>query len=216
MVVLALQTSQWVPGAVVRVYEVEASQAASYALIGASLWSSGPSRTSTTGAPVVLAEQPKTTARLIATYDQGPMTDQLATAGHTFARLADAYGWVDITRFRLPGGTDDRAALAALIAHELYGSNHAGGEPGTDPARHGPYWRDRITPDSFDRVSTATAEAELPASADLHGYVSAATRVYRLRDLSEAVHDWGWVLWEFQEFVLIGQDEVVLVIAAID
>lgn len=144
------------------------------------------------------------------------MTDQLASAGHTFARLADACGWVDITRFRLPGATDDRAALAALIAHELYGSNHAGGEPGADPERHGPYWRHRITPDSFDRVSAVTAEAELPASAELQQHLRAATRVYRLRDLSEAVHDWGWVLWEFQEFVLIGPDEVVLVIAAID
>jgi hypothetical protein len=144
------------------------------------------------------------------------MTHQLAPAGHTFVRLADTHGWVSVTRFRLPGKIDDRSAIAALIEHDLYGSDHAGGEPGADPARHGPYWRALITPDSFDRVDASTAQAELPASTELREHLHTAQRVYRLRDLSEAVHDWGWVLWEFQEFVLIGQDEVTLVIAAID
>jgi hypothetical protein len=140
---------------------------------------------------------------------------QAVPAGHTIARHAG--GWVDITRFLLPDDFDDRSVLAALIGHEVYGSNHAGGAPATDPARHGPYWRDHVTPDSFDRVDVSTAEAELPACAEVQREVLAAQRVYRLRELGgEAVHDFGWVLWEFQEFVLLGPREVVLVIAAID
>jgi hypothetical protein len=143
------------------------------------------------------------------------MNLQAAPAGHTIVRHAN--GWVDITRFTLPGDADDRSVLAALIAHDVYGCDHAGGEPGTDPARHGPYWRDLITPESFERVDVSTAEAELPASAEVQQAILAAQRVYRLRELGgEAVHDWGWVLWEFQEFVLIEADEVALVVAAID
>jgi hypothetical protein len=140
---------------------------------------------------------------------------QAAPAGHNIVRHAD--GWVDITRFRLPDGADDRSVLAALIEHDVYGCDHAGGEPGSDPARHGPYWREAVTPESFDRVDVSTAVAELPACAEVEKEVLAAHRVYRLRELGgEAIHDWGWVLWEFQEFVLIGADEVVLVVAAID
>ena len=45
-------------------------------------------------------------------YDQPPMRLQAAPAGHNIVRHAD--GWVDITRFRLPEGADDRTVLAAL------------------------------------------------------------------------------------------------------
>ncbi|WP_442023322.1 hypothetical protein [Nocardia sp. 2YAB30] len=47
----------------------------------------------------------------------------------------------------------------------------------------------------------------------------ASRAVYRLRDLGEsALHDWGWVLWEFQELVLIDRTAgtLALVVAAID
>ncbi len=160
---------------------------------------------------------------------------QLAHAGHTFVNFSNGtYRWVDITRFRLPDNTsDDRAALAALIEHELYGSDHAGGDPGADPVRHGPYWRDRITPDGFDLIDAGAAESllyawsrreEEPPEAvraglerEVYQPLRAADRVYRLRDLGEgAQHDWGWVLWEFEELVLIGPTDLTLVVAAID
>jgi hypothetical protein len=145
------------------------------------------------------------------------MTLRLAPATHSFVRLAEADEWVDMICFRLHGNAGDRAVLAELVEHELYGCDYAGGAPGADPARHGPYWRHRIAVDSFDRVGLGTAEAELPTCAELHQHLSRAERVHRLRELgADSVHDWGWVLYEFQEFVLIGQDEVTLVVSAID
>ncbi|MFI6097927.1 hypothetical protein ACIA8G_20400 [Lentzea sp. NPDC051213] len=162
------------------------------------------------------------------------MTHQLAHAGTTFVNFSNGtYRWVHITRFRIPAVADDSSALAALIEHELYGNNYAGGDPGDDPTRHGPYWRDRVTPAVFDLVGGDTAESRLRAwarqekdppetvSADLEREVfqplRAAERVYRLRDLGDdALHDWGGVLWEYEEHVLIGPALLTLVVAAID
>ncbi|MFS8100009.1 hypothetical protein LFM09_23050 [Lentzea alba] len=151
------------------------------------------------------------------------MATQLAPAGHHLITLAN-YQRVDVTRFQ-HDATDDRSALAALIEHELYGHNHAGGEPGDDPTRHGPYWRDRITVDSFEPVDAAAAERQLRRWAngtaeldrEVYGPLRVAKSVYRLRELADhAVHDWGWVLWDFQEFVLAGDGTLTLVVAAVD
>ena len=152
------------------------------------------------------------------------MAPQLAPAGHHFIASANGnHQWIDVTLFTFPSETDDGEALKALIAHELYGDNHAGGEPGDDPTRHGPYWRDRITADSFEPVDATAAERQLRAwtKADLEQEVyeplKAARTVYRLRDLDDtAVHDWGWVLWDFQEFVLVEDGTLRLVVAAVD
>ena len=49
----------------------------------------------------------------------------------------------------IPGIETD--VLAAVIAHDTFGNDYAT-RPGDNPERHGPYWRDRITPASYDRV----------------------------------------------------------------
>ncbi len=56
---------------------------------------------------------------------------------------------------------DDAALLAAVIEHELFGDDHAGGDPGGNPERHGPYWRDRITPACYDPIPSENAEQHL-------------------------------------------------------
>lgn len=127
------------------------------------------------------------------------------------------------------------AGLGLLIADETYGDNYAGGDPGSDPTRHGPYWRDRIAPDSFDPADAATTESHLRGWAEqfaelrqdtraalareLYEPLQAATAVYRLRDLGQAAfHDWGGVHNEFHELVLIDRatNLLTLVVAADD
>ncbi len=146
-----------------------------------------------------------------------------------------SFQWVDVQRFRLTTTPEPNHPdlLAAVIAHDTFGNDYAT-RPGDNPERHGPYWRDRITPASYDRVDPAAAERELRTWSEQFVVIAAETRlqleqqvlkplgaadaVYRLRDLgSEAFHDWGGVHNEFHEFVLIkAPGEVTLVVAADD
>lgn len=140
------------------------------------------------------------------------------------------FQWVDIQRFR--GGAPGDV-LAALIGHELFGCDYAGGDAGEDPRRHGPYWRERITPDSYDRVDAADAEQRLRVWAErnapvtdavrarlekeVHDHLRTAEIVYELRDLGpEAFHDWGGVHHEFHEFVLVDSAGGVTLLVAAD
>ena len=153
----------------------------------------------------------------------------LTHAENRFINFRDgSYQWVWVDRYELDV-VDDRAALAAMIDHELFGDNHAGGDPGDDPTRHGPYWRDRIRTADYEPVPADAAESVLRTWAatppdkvleDLNAtyrLLHAADRVYRLRDLGEeAQHDWGGVLDTFHEFVLIGPGTLTVVIAGSD
>ncbi|SEP77334.1 hypothetical protein [Lentzea albida] len=153
----------------------------------------------------------------------------LTHTGNEFINVRDgSYQWVWLDHYRL-AAVDDQDALAAMIDHELFGDNHAGGDPGDDPTRHGPYWRDRVRTADYEPVPAEAAESVLrtwavtpPAEVldDLHATyrrLHAAERVYRLRDLgTEAQHDWGWVLDSFEEFVLIGPGTLTVVIAGSD
>jgi hypothetical protein len=164
-------------------------------------------------------------------------TARLTHLDRVFINLDNAtYRWVDIKRFALPApAPDDASILAALIDHEVYGDNYAGGDPGSDPERHGPYWRDRITPACYDPVDADSVErqvrfwaeqyAPLPEQVrpelqrEVYGPLHAVDRVYRLRDLGrDAFHDWGWVLGEFHECALIddARGTLALVVAADD
>lgn len=151
------------------------------------------------------------------------MSDGLDYLGSTFINFSNStFQWVDIKHFHLPADVDDEAALALLIAHDTYGDNYAGGDPGTDPERHGSYWRRFISTASFvatdPDVELATLRAwasqwaEPPEriraelAAQVYPRLSAAGAVYRLRDLGRAAfHDWGGVHFDFHELVLIGR-----------
>ncbi|WP_027660969.1 hypothetical protein [Salinispora fenicalii] len=147
---------------------------------------------------------------------------RLVHLAHAFINFANGtFQWVDLQHFRLPETADDDGALlAALIAHERFGDNYAGGDPGGDPERHGPYWRERIRPACYDPIDADAAQRHLRAWAEQHAplpehlrpglereayqRLRAADRVYKLRDLGPvAFHDWGGVHTEFHELVLI-------------
>jgi hypothetical protein len=130
---------------------------------------------------------------------------------------------------------DDRGLLAALIGHEQFRDDYAGGGVLPEGLRHGPYWLRLITPDLYESISHEKAvqilrewvdplwdvPAELKADLqrDVFARLAAADGIYCLSELDdEAVHDWGRVHDYFHEFVLIDRSagRITLIVAADD
>ncbi|WP_406859185.1 hypothetical protein ABZO31_02455 [Streptomyces sp. HUAS MG47] len=157
---------------------------------------------------------------------------------HPFQRrYAHAYRWVDIKRLRLPAAPlADRELLTALIGHEQFRDDYAGGGVTPDGMRHGPYWLSRVTPEAYEPVRAAEAARQLWEWADQYEPVpvglaadlrtestvddwAEADCVYRLTELADdAYHDWGPVHGEFHEFVIIdrGARRMTVLVAADD
>ncbi|MGW6967120.1 hypothetical protein ACWGET_24080 [Streptomyces zaomyceticus] len=147
-----------------------------------------------------------------------------------------AYRWVDVKCLLFPTApVDDAELLAALIGHEQFRDDYAGGGVDPEGQRHGPYWLKAVTPDAYasvgrqesDRILRTWANQfeKVPAglAADLRREVfdrlAAADRIYCLRELGdESTHDWGGVHGEFHEFVLIDRsaERITLLVAADD
>lgn len=187
----------------------------------------------------LLVAPPGAAAHLASTSadEASAATARLMQVDHVFINFKNGtFQWVDIRRFALPAPVvDDMSILAMLIDHELYGDDYAGGEPGGNPERHGPYWRDRITPACYDPIDPDAAERRVRVWAEQHAPVPdhlqpklqremyqplrTAELVYHLRDLDQAAfHDWGGVHNEFHELVLIDRaaGTVSVVVAADD
>ncbi|MFD7734132.1 hypothetical protein ACFV6F_27595 [Kitasatospora phosalacinea] len=145
------------------------------------------------------------------------------------------FRWVDLKSFRFARDCRDQDLLTAVVAHEQFRDDYAGGGVDPDGLRHGPYWLNVISPDEYQPVScdrTALVLEEwvkqyggLPNSledaldATLRAAVNSASRLYCLRDLgSDAFHDWGGVHGEFHEFVAVDDDRqaLTLLVAADD
>ncbi|MFD4370955.1 hypothetical protein [Streptomyces sp. NPDC058486] len=156
---------------------------------------------------------------------------------HTFAeRYAHAYRWADVKRFRLPDpSATDRDLLAALIAHEQFRDDYAGGGVDPDGIRHGEYWLRLVTPEAYERIDRERAARLLETWAGQHGPVpgslaealrrevydalAEADAVHHLTGLGEdAYHDWASVHGEFHELVLVDRraGRLTLVVAADD
>ncbi|MGW8884634.1 hypothetical protein [Streptomyces sp. NPDC055749] len=147
---------------------------------------------------------------------------------HDFTgRGPHGYRWVDVKSFRFPQGVQDSELLEALVAHEQFRDDYAGG--GVDPAgtRHGPYWLKHVTAHAFRPVANAEALRTLRSWADqygslpeslektlattVHALIDSATNCYRLQDLGrQRFHDWGSVHSDFHEYVVIDQDRALL------
>ncbi|WP_249374859.1 hypothetical protein [Streptomyces sp. I05A-00742] len=172
----------------------------------------------------------------------------LAHQDSTFINFADypfrrpsAYArrWVDIKHLRFPPqtapATTDAALLAALVRHEQFRDDYAGG--GVDPqgTRHGPYWLARVSPEAYEPVGEEDAVRVLRTWTDQFGEVpdtleadlrrevfdrvTAASSLHHLPDLGDdAFHDWGGVQIDFHEFVLIDRSAglLTLLVAADD
>ncbi|MFD4154361.1 hypothetical protein ACFWR4_16650 [Streptomyces hydrogenans] len=156
---------------------------------------------------------------------------------HAFARPhAHAYRWVDVKRFRIPSeGVSDRDLLAALIAHEQFRDDYAGGGVEPEGTRHGEYWLRCVTPEAYEQIDRERATRLLDAWAEQYGPVprplaealrreahdalATADSVHHLNGLGEdEYHDWASVHGEFHELVLVDRaaGRLTLLVAADD
>lgn len=152
-----------------------------------------------------------------------------------FGERPHGHRWVDTRRFWVSsGGRDDRDVLAALIEHPQFRDTYDGAGV-QDWPRHGPWWLDRITPDTYERVDADTAVAVLHSWANQHGDVPEpltarlreeiytpihhATSRHLLGRLPEdAFHDYGPIHIDYHELVLIDRPAttLTLIVAADD
>ncbi|MGW9372574.1 hypothetical protein ACWGVR_21425 [Streptomyces xanthophaeus] len=173
------------------------------------------------------------------------MENELTYEGDAFILFRDykfqeprshAFRWVTVKHLRFPAESDgDEELLAALIGHEQFRDDYAGGGVLPDGLRHGPYWLRMVTPHAYEAVGRedsarilrewADQYGDLPAAlaADLQrevfGRLAEADRIYHLPELGGgALHDWGGVHGEFHEFVLIDRlaGRLTLLVAADD
>lgn len=156
--------------------------------------------------------------------------------GPTFVNFRDhpfpdghghGFRWVELKSFHFPRDSQDPGLLAAVIAHEQFRDDYAGG--GVDPGgtRHGPYWLQEVEPGDYQPITRGEATQLLSEWANQHGglpgsladaleatlfaTVKSASRLYRLPDLGrDAFHDWGGVHIDFHEFVAIDDDRQIL------
>jgi hypothetical protein len=146
------------------------------------------------------------------------------------------FRWVDIKQLRFSAeSVDDRGLLAALIGHEQFRDDYAGGGVLPDGPRHGPYWLRLITPDLYEPISQEKAvqilrewvdplwdvptELEADLQQEVFARLAAADGIYYLSELGDdAIHDWGRVHDYFHEFVLIDRSagRITLIVAADD
>jgi len=161
----------------------------------------------------------------------------LQYTGHTFINFEDhSYRWVSVKRFAWDSAGDDPSVLAALIGDWRYRDHYASRDSHEQDARdiHGPYYVSAITPAEFISVTADGASAlveefcglyECPPRPEIREQIAASvlswlgrSSWYRLRDLPDAIHEWGSVLVEFRELVAISRKsgEVLLVVMAID
>jgi hypothetical protein len=161
----------------------------------------------------------------------------LEYTGHTLILFEDrSYRWFSVKRFAWDGTGDDTAVVAALIGHWRYRDHYASKDSHEQDAGdiHGPYRVAAITPAEFVPVDPDEAAALVEEFCGLFGYpprpevrdqIAASilswldrSSCYRLRDLPDAIHEWGWVLTEFRELVAISREasEVLSVVMAID
>ncbi|MFF9135541.1 hypothetical protein ACF1AY_35250 [Streptomyces sp. NPDC014776] len=146
------------------------------------------------------------------------------------------YRWVDLKHLRSPAESGNaQELLAALIGHEPFRDDYAGGGVLPEGSRHGPYWLRLVTPDAYEAVSREKSahilrdwvnqfgdvpyELEADLQQEVFDRLVAADQIYYLSRLEdEAIHDWGRVHEDFHEFVLIDRSagRITLLVAADD
>ncbi|MET8293860.1 nucleotidyltransferase domain-containing protein [Streptomyces sp. NPDC005180] len=146
------------------------------------------------------------------------------------------FRWLHTKRFRLPAApVTDARLLAALLSHEQFRDDYAGGGVLPQGRRHGSFWRRLITPAAYEPVTSDAAARLLRTWADQFGPVpealgadlrkeafaclAAAGTVLHLTGVGEDdFHDWGGVHGEFHELVAIDRTagHLTLLVAADD
>ena len=150
------------------------------------------------------------------------------------------YDWIDLKHFRIdPSTTSGVEALRLLIADVRFRDHYAEATSHEKDSEelHGRYWLRAISAASYTAIDHATAREVITKFAERYSSAErAAARVelvtdrvfpildhadefFRLKDLgNEAEHDWGWVLDDFTEIVVIDHERgrLSLVVASED
>lgn len=147
-----------------------------------------------------------------------------------------SWQWIDIKLFAIAApAASDSDLLAALIADEGFRDDYIGSGVDPDGTRHGPYWIDQITPDSYTPASAEAVVALVTRWVDQCGVVPDALRQVIERDVfapvrtatsimtlprleDSAINDYGFIHTEFHEIVTIDKTNQVLrlIVAADD
>ncbi|HEX3425599.1 MAG TPA: hypothetical protein VHT30_05670 [Acidimicrobiales bacterium] len=165
------------------------------------------------------------------------MPEPLEYRDRIFIKLGGGtYRWVDLKRFGLTSDVDDLTALRLLTRHVRYRDHYTSEDSSElDSGNlHGPYWVDHIDEASFEPTLAKSAVARLREWANEWGspdeknlaeldrtvypIIETATSVYLLPNLRErAQHEWGRVLGDFLEFVVIDRtDQTLVMVVASD
>ncbi|WP_020547828.1 hypothetical protein [Nonomuraea coxensis] len=163
--------------------------------------------------------------------------DFIGFRDHPFADPgAHGFRWVDLKHFEvLAPETGDLGLVTAVIRHEQFRDDYAGGGVTPGGIRHGPYWLRHVTARAYEPVDAPAVIATMSGWARQHGglppglrdvleaevfdRIRRATARYRLKDLGErAHHDWGRVHQDFHEVITIDRTAgaVTLIVAADD
>ncbi|MEV6138788.1 hypothetical protein AB0L63_22535 [Nocardia sp. NPDC051990] len=146
------------------------------------------------------------------------------------------FRWVDSKKFELlRSDLDDSSVLGALIAHPQFPDDYVGGGIDREGLRHGPYWLNRISPNTYQKVDNATVvdvfdqwisgcgiipeSLQIEIDRQVLDPVRAATVCYLLRKLDNtAANDYADIHNEFHEIVLIDRAarRVLLIVATDD
>ncbi len=164
---------------------------------------------------------------------------ELEYVGREFVNFNDrTYRWVDVKHFELPGEVaSPERALELLLDHVHYRDHYTSSESQTHDGAdlHGPYALQAITVASFEAIDEDAAVGVISAFAGQYGgttddVITQLDQVaypairdlrvrFRLRDLGkDAYHEFGWVLLEFLELVLIDLParRLALLVAGVD
>jgi hypothetical protein len=138
--------------------------------------------------------------------------------------LWDDYGWLDYKEIKLSPCNRPEQLIDTYLSSNIFGTSFVGPELDDAPTLHGPFWRTSITADDFQVVDSDTFYAQIrslrhpealdmPATeeqwAAVENLISELKSQYRwlfilrlTEDDADKLHDWGFVLWVFREFVL--------------
>lgn len=154
----------------------------------------------------------------------------------------DPWGWIDFSIFTLVHLPlhDNKSILQALLKHKSYRQGYISPYDPNGPDEgpiHGPYSLDKLSVDNYKQVSwqdfTSTLnhwithpDYSTPSDEDkqrLFSYLSSIQQgdvvVFKLEQSRDnAEHELGWILFEFEEFVILQltQNQIIVAVWGVD
>jgi hypothetical protein len=134
------------------------------------------------------------------------------------------YGWLDYNEIKLSSCGQPQELIAAYLNSKYFGTSFVGQELDDAPTLHGAFWRTSVEANDFQVIDSVTFDAQIQCIRQPEGFsepvnkeqwsavenlVSKLEHQYqwlimlRLTEEDEdKLHDWGFVLTIFREFIL--------------